>query len=282
MTEKIRSLFIGAIEKDDYIQSKSAVDLLVKYLEFTDSLSTRISFLIQETIELTDNSNDSFSEYIDRVYISQLSDSIRNFYSKKRDDFTEEWSARNPDPGGSALEPVIKNDPNKVNNTVLGNDVSSTPSESFYLSGYIVSQNESNSYEIIVPGQTYRAILYTRYTTFTTKGNFSLPVEKSGTQKVSVKEEYGGFSQEWNTYSEVRPEDIQRWQAYKNREVLQAQYENRRASTLTPVLEGMERAEQQDIEKLANRKNEMAKVLFETLESYKKEIREIYKECFKN
>lgn len=257
---KIRNIFVNAIEKSDYKNSETAVDLLVRDLKFDDSLSTRIQFLIHETIILSKNSTDGFSSYVDEVYIAQLSDSIKNYYSEKRSNFDADWRTRYPEPY-----------------TFHRDDV---PSESFYLSGYIVGQNESNSYEIIVPGQTYRALLYTQHTTFTTKGNFSLPVKKSGTQKVTVKEDYGGFSQEWNTYSEVKPEDIKRWQAYKNSEILQAQYENNKAATLTPVLESLSRTEEQEIEKLANKKSDYAKILIEQFESYKKEIQDIYKNCF--
>ncbi|MCA0388211.1 MAG: hypothetical protein LCH52_06920 [Bacteroidetes bacterium] len=260
MAEKFRTVFIREIEKDDYKMSGIAVDFLVNSLKIDDSLSSRMQFLIHETINLSDNSKDGFSSYVDGVYISQLSDSIKKFYSNKRNDFEADWNTRNPKP-----------------ETFDRDDV---PSEAFYLTGYIVGKNRNDSYEIIVPGQTYRALLYTSYTSYTTKGSFTLPVQKTGTQNVTVKEEFGGFSQEWNTYSEVKPEAIKRWQAYKNSEILHAQYQNNRAATLIPALDGFNRTEEQEIQKLANKKDELAKKLSEQFESYKKEIRDIYKSCF--
>jgi len=197
---KIRNIFVSAIEKSDYKQSETAVDLLIRDLKFDDSLSTRMDFLIQKTIELSGNSDDSFSAYIDRVYILQMADSIRNFYSKKRDEYAEEWNTRNPSPGYGAYEPVAKNSSTQVDNTVIPNAQS----------------------------------------------------DKQATSSESV---------------------------YKS-ELSQAQYENLKARTLTPVLEGMERAEQQEIDKLLNKKKEMIKVLLEKFESYKKEIQENYKNCF--
>ena len=47
------------------------------------------------------------------------------------------------------------------------------------------------------------ARLYTRNTTYSSRGRFSLQVQKGGTESVRLKEEYGAFYQDWNTYYEV-------------------------------------------------------------------------------
>ncbi len=282
---KIRNIFIKTIDQSNIKLSVLAAELLVKDLKFSDSLSQRMSFLVNKTLIFMDNEKDSFMTYVNNVYISELEDSIKNHFSEKRSSFSDEWSRRNPEPEGTYDDKsaITFNDPyrdDKVSNNNNEDDNEFPPSEALYLSGYIVHQSNLGKYEIIVQGQKNRAILNTRYTTFTNKGSFSLPVKKTGTQTVSLKEEYGGFTQEWNTYTEVKPKYIKRWQNYKNREVLMAQYKSLVARTLTPALEALEREELREIAKLKDRKSELAKAVMEQYESYKREIIENYKKCF--
>ncbi|KAA0259926.1 MAG: hypothetical protein EDM75_07430 [Chlorobiota bacterium] len=143
------------------------------------------------------------------------------------------------------------------------------PDEVFNLQGYIVAKNGQNRYEVQIPGETYRALLYTSGTTYTTKGSFTLLVTKKGTEIVTIKEDYGGFTQEWNEYEEASDSEIKRWNAYLNRENGQADHTKLYNETLRPILENLEREEQTEIENTMRR-----------YQSLSNEIRENYKKCF--
>jgi hypothetical protein len=89
----------------------------------------------------------------------------------------------------------------------------------FELSGYIVgiatSGYGNETYEIQASGNRYRSLL-TRYSKrYTTKGYFSIRARKTGTRAVTVKEEYGGFEQEWNEYEEVTPDEVREMNSKK-------------------------------------------------------------------
>lgn len=74
----------------------------------------------------------------------------------------------------------------------------------FTLEAYMIGNYGYGSYEIQVPGESNRSILYTNGSSFESKGWFSLIVKKSiGKTKMRIKDEYGGFEQTWNVYEEV-------------------------------------------------------------------------------
>lgn len=62
--------------------------------------------------------------------------------------------------------------------------------------------NGSIEYEISTYGWNH-AYLITSTTKYSSKGTFNLRVRKTGTVTVKLKEEFGGFDQEWDVYVEV-------------------------------------------------------------------------------
>ncbi|MEN6462413.1 MAG: hypothetical protein ABFC94_13740 [Syntrophomonas sp.] len=87
-------------------------------------------------------------------------------------------------------------------------------SESIYitLSAYMVRKIDDDNYEISLPQyngyfgelpSSNHAILKTVSTTFQSKGWFTIKAISEGTMPVDIKEEYGGFTQDWPVYIEV-------------------------------------------------------------------------------
>ena len=90
--------------------------------------------------------------------------------------------------------------------------------EPFLLEGYIIadlgqeytSKGAAYAYECAHIVYNYygettseeRYLLYTYNTTFHSKGRFSLNVMRNGTESVTIKEELGGFTQQWDVYEE--------------------------------------------------------------------------------
>lgn len=92
----------------------------------------------------------------------------------------------------------------------------------FDLNGYIIALTEEKTYqktyeiallswdnylETYVPSEKH-ARLKTSYTTFQSKGRFSLKVKKNGTVPIKLKEDFGNFTQNWDLYEEATPFDI--------------------------------------------------------------------------
>lgn len=136
---KIRNIFIKSIEERDLKLSALTVDLMVSDLKFSDSLSTRMSFLVNKTLIFVDNEKDSFMTYVNNVYISELEDSIKNHFNEKRSNFSNEWSRRNPKPEGTYDDNIGKitfNDSkrdDKVGNNNNEDENEFPPSEALYL-----------------------------------------------------------------------------------------------------------------------------------------------------
>ena len=89
----------------------------------------------------------------------------------------------------------------------------------FTISGYIIAKTGTFNNEIIGSGENYevrytsdvpfsnqtevdRFLLSTVSTSYKSKGNFSLEVVYIGEDDVTVKEEFGGFTQTWMRYGE--------------------------------------------------------------------------------
>lgn len=89
----------------------------------------------------------------------------------------------------------------------------------FTISGYIIGKTRDINSDDFGKGEEYevkytsdipygnknevdRFILETYDTMYTSKGNFSLDVVYNGSKQVTVKEDFGGFTQTWKVYSE--------------------------------------------------------------------------------
>lgn len=77
---------------------------------------------------------------------------------------------------------------------------------------YVTGQLSDNKYEIALPDYSYyygdipsdkHAILYTTDTNITSKGWGTMDVYYSGDEQVTLKENYGGFKQQWPIYTQV-------------------------------------------------------------------------------
>jgi len=69
----------------------------------------------------------------------------------------------------------------------------------FRLRGYIVAQHETGVYEIFRYGHRLHAILETNLTEYTTRGNFALWAQKTGSRDITT---VNGFAQTWNVFQE--------------------------------------------------------------------------------
>ncbi len=104
--------------------------------------------------------------------------------------------------------------------------------EYFYLSAYIVAQTSYtdfssifNEYEIALENYDYyygsipsqkHAILLTIETQFSSKGRFSLYAKKLYEVPIQIKQEFGGFTQNWTVYMEVSEQTISTIKNKKN------------------------------------------------------------------
>jgi len=86
----------------------------------------------------------------------------------------------------------------------------------FYLKAFIIANsgtyNGFDMYEISLPEYNYyygnvpsqnHAVLITTETTFKSKGRFELAVQKTGKLPIKLKQQFGGFNQDWPLYIEV-------------------------------------------------------------------------------
>jgi hypothetical protein len=152
-----------AIEKHDI---KLGFDLLVQYGEISKSYYQYISSTIS-TLE----------KY------HEINKEIKKLHSNIESIFTELDSAK---------EEIVSN----------REDVDITKkliAETFILNGLIIAQQSTGAYEIAVNGE--RALLISE-TQFTTRGLFTLSVRKTTEMPVQLKDEYGGFTQNWPLYVE--------------------------------------------------------------------------------
>lgn len=74
--------------------------------------------------------------------------------------------------------------------------------------GSIVVNQGDNLYEIVGPWGGQHALLLTVSTSFTGPGSFRLPVEKLTEMPVTLRQELGGFTQQWKVYRETNIENI--------------------------------------------------------------------------
>lgn len=84
--------------------------------------------------------------------------------------------------------------------------------ESFMLDCWIVAQAANGKYEIIVDTWSGigRAYLQTLFTEFSSRGNTRIRVFHHGYERVSVREEFGGFNQSWPVFLEDVGYDVRR------------------------------------------------------------------------
>ncbi len=84
------------------------------------------------------------------------------------------------------------------------------------LEAFMVADVGFSGYEIALAQYTYlgrvpsekHAVLFTKNTTFTSKGWFTLRVRRLPDSEVRLKEEYGSFNQTWPVYEEVTEEEL--------------------------------------------------------------------------
>ncbi len=90
---------------------------------------------------------------------------------------------------------------------------------SVILSGFVVAEDGVSSgiyrYEIASPQLSTRAILKRPGASFTSQGRFSLPVVQEGTVEVTLNENFGGFTQQWPVFREVRESEATAYHAFK-------------------------------------------------------------------
>jgi hypothetical protein len=101
----------------------------------------------------------------------------------------------------------------------------------FYLSAYIVAQTSYtefssilNEYEIALENYDYfgsipsqnHAILLTIETQFSSKGRFALYAKKLYEIPIQIKQEFGGFTQNWSVYMEISDQTISTIKNKKN------------------------------------------------------------------
>lgn len=87
------------------------------------------------------------------------------------------------------------------------NSEKANQTKSFILNAFMIGKHSNAEYEIDVYGK--RALLIALKTEFTTKGYFNLPVKKLMDMPVKIKEEYGGFDQNWPVFIEIDPKEEQ-------------------------------------------------------------------------
>ncbi|MEB2296491.1 MAG: hypothetical protein OZ930_08220 [Ignavibacteria bacterium] len=155
------------------------------------------------------------------IYFQEEKNSYRNYETVKKIDYEIDNLDKSYDNKLSILESKINDAQLTISNTFskiseLENSISRLEEEKdeldyFWLSGYIVAivseRVSGNTYEIAT-GSRYRSLLTTFETSYNTKGYFSIRARKTGVKKVRVKEEFGGFEQEWNVYEEVIEHEV--------------------------------------------------------------------------
>lgn len=138
----------------------------------------------------------------------------------------------------------------------------STARDWFVLDAYMVREEQPGTYEIALPSWALgrktpsdrHAILVTVDTVFQTQGWFQLAVREGGTMPVEIKEELGGFTQEWRIFAEVPEAELE-----VERQAIEVRAEQE-ASARRSLASAQERAAQaqRDIDK-ANARIEAAR-----------------------
>lgn len=90
---------------------------------------------------------------------------------------------------------------------------------SLWLRGFVVADkgimNGAHQYEVSSPDLATRAIVRRTDATFTSQGSFTLRVVQEGTVEVTLAPEFGGFTQTWPVFREVRQADVDAYNAFK-------------------------------------------------------------------
>ena len=200
--DSLGSLFIdklaSSVQKKDTLFTKQYKD----YIEKNHNESLEIIFI--NKIKMLDNSNklDETIKIINAVNILNLDFTndidllLKNFISKQN--LEKELS-----------EIRVSYNANKESIKELDEYISKN--NVFTLSGYIIGVTDKGTiagdpyevYEITPFYSSQHAFLYTFETSYSSKGRFTLDVITSSKTPVNLKEEYGGFKQEWDTYMEA-------------------------------------------------------------------------------
>jgi hypothetical protein len=166
-----------------------------------DSIQNQVKNITLELARLKTNKHNDYADLPEMISLKAKKETIFKKYARIQDSLQErikKIKAENSEIMGriSSLESSIEDTRESIKNFNFIN-----------LSGFICGVNYDGSYEINTGGR-YHAILITSTRDYNTKGYFNIPARKTDTRQVSVKEEYGGFTQTWNVYEEVTPSEI--------------------------------------------------------------------------
>ena len=201
--DKISNTIIDSIKK---IVEKEEIELAKSFLSVKDELNLEVS-------EEKGNEFNILSQLVESLDSRNKLKAEKDRLIKKYEDSDSDLEVKNESLKSAQADKVnAEKELTRLNQQI-------EKYKPFTISGYIIAKTGTFNNEIIGSGENYevrytsdvpfsnqtevdRFLLSTVSTSYKSKGNFSLEVVYIGEDDVTVKEEFGGFTQTWMRYGE--------------------------------------------------------------------------------